>query len=135
MPSPFEIAAAMTSAAVDTIYGETFECFAMVAAGDVDGSRSTDVARPSFTVTGGFLAPSNSVLPHARGSIQDDNAQKIATSVPRVSFDNRLMIWPLRTGDRVLRVKTGEFFEVAKSLPDGVLRTMFSLTARKRTLP
>ncbi|QDM26995.1 hypothetical protein FNL56_13395 [Tardiphaga sp. vice304] len=133
MPTPFEIAAAMNSAAVDTVYGEAFQCFAMAAAGDVDGPRQADPARDSFTVTGGFLAPSHSVLPHARGSVQDDNAHKVAISVPRVSFDNRLMVWPLRPGDRVVRLKTGETFEVAKALPDGVLRTMFSLTARKRT--
>jgi hypothetical protein len=130
--TPFERAAKKASAAVDAVFGEAFDFIAMKSPGDVDAKRVPDGTRPSFTAVGGYLGPSHSVLPHARGSIQEDSAHKLAISTPRVSVDNARMPWTVVAGDHVRRQKTGEVYEVAKPLPDGVTRTMFTLTARKR---
>jgi hypothetical protein len=117
MPTPFQNAAAMASAAVDAIYGESFQLIAMKAAADVNASRLADAARPSFFAIGAYLAPFKSILPHARGSIQDDNAHKFAASTPMVSIDNANLQWPVETGDRVLRMATGDLFEVSNRCP------------------
>lgn len=132
MPTPFEIAAAASSAAVDLVYGEEFDFIATAGGADVDARRGSDPARPPFTAKGAWLEPSRSVLPRARGSIQDDNAQKLAVSSPRVSVDVGGMPWRPTIGDRVKRRKTGETFDIAKPLPDGVSRIVFGLTARRR---
>src|SRR4051794_37664233 len=108
MPTPFETAAAMTSAAVDTVYGESFPLIAMKPADDVNSPRVPDAARPTFTAIGAYVAPSQSILPHARGPIADDNAGKVIASQPLVSIDNARLQWPVTTGDRVTRLKTGE---------------------------
>lgn len=132
MPTPFETASAMTSAAVDRVYGESFQMIAMKPNLDVDALRIPDPARPAFTAVGAYVAPSQAVYPHARGAIADDHAQKLVASQPLASFDNAALAWPVTTGDRVLRLKTGELFEVARPLPDGVRRTVLHLTSRKR---
>lgn len=131
MPTPFETAAAMTSAAVDMVYGESFQLTGMKHGADVDSSRVTDPARPVVTVTGAYVAPAQSMWPHARGKA-DDNAHKVNASVPRVSIDTAQLPWPVMIFDRVTRLKTSEVFEVSKSLPDGVRRIVLYLTARKR---
>lgn len=133
MPTPFEQAASMTSAAVDFVYGELFTFTARAVAGDVDAPRGPDASRPSFDATGGYIGPSSSLYPHARGSIADDHAQGDVVSKPLVSVDNANLPWMPVTGDQVTRQKTGETFEIAKPLPDGVRRTIFRLTARKRS--
>lgn len=133
MPSPFELAAAMSSAAVDTVYGENFSFVAMKAGADVDNPRIADPARPQFTAVGAYIGPAKAVLPHARGSIPDDNARRAVVSEPYVSIDNGNMPWWVVIGDRVVRLKTGETFEVARSIPDGVTRTRIHLTARKKS--
>ena len=134
MATPFDLAAKKASAAIDGVFGESFDVIAMTSPGDVDAKQVADVTRSTFIAIGGFLGPSRSMLPHARGSIQDDNAQKLAVSVPRVSIDNARMPWTVVKGDYIHRHATGEVFEVAKSLPDGVTRTTFTLTARKRSI-
>jgi hypothetical protein len=135
MPTPFENAAAMASAAVDAVYGESFQLIAMKSPADVNASRLADQARPSFFAIGAYLAPFKPILPHARGSIQDDNAHKFAASTPMVSIDNANLQWPVETGDRMLRMGTGDLFEVSKPLPDGIRRTVLHLTLRKRNAP
>ncbi|TYL80170.1 hypothetical protein [Bradyrhizobium cytisi] len=132
MPSPFEQAAAQTSAAVDSIFGELFTFTAMKENGDVDAKRVVDPDRPDFDAIGAYLAATSSLYPHARGSIADDHVQKTAASQPLVSIDNANLRWPVVTGDRCTRQKTGEVFEVSRPMPDGVKRTIFHLTARKR---
>lgn len=133
MPSPFELAAAMSSAAVDTVYGENFSFVAMKAGADVDNPRIADPARPQFTAVGAYIGPAKAVLPHARGSIPDDNARRAVLSEPYVSIDNSNMSWWVVIGDRVVRLKTGETFEVSRPIPDGVTRTRIHLTARKKS--
>ncbi|MBR0871195.1 hypothetical protein JQ633_12560 [Bradyrhizobium tropiciagri] len=135
MTSPFEIAASMTSAAVDRIFGEKegFQFVATMASPDVDLPRVPDPARPTFTAIGAYAAPSQSMFPPTRGPATEDNAQRISASVPLVSFDNANLAWPATVGDRVTRLKTGETFEISRPMPDGVRRTIFYLSARKRT--
>ncbi|WP_438278085.1 hypothetical protein [Nitrobacter sp.] len=132
MPTPFELAAAMSSAAVDTVYGESFTFIAMKVGDDVDSPRIEDTTRPQFTAVGAYIGSAKAVLPHARGSIPDDNARRVVASEPYVSVDNGNMLWVVTIGDRATRLKTGETFEVSRSIFDGVKRTRIHLTARKR---
>jgi hypothetical protein len=132
MPTPFENAAAMASAAVDAVYGESFQLIAMKSRRRRQCARLADSTRPTFFAVGAYLAPFKAILPHARGSIQDDNAHKFAASTPMVSIDNANLQWPVETGDRVLRMATGDLFEVSKPLPDGIRRTVLHLTLKKR---
>lgn len=134
MTNPFEQGAQMTSAAVDLVYGELFTFIAKtVTSNDVDAKRSADSSRPNFDCTGAYVAPSSSMYPHARGSIADDHAQGDVASKPLVSVDNANLTWQPVPGDQVIRQKTGETFEIAKPLPDGVRRTIYRLTAKKRS--
>lgn len=130
MPTPFETAAAMTSAAVDQVYGEDFTFFAYRQKGDVNLPREADPARAEFTAKAAFIGSAKAVYPQARGA-SDENAQRYAVSVPWLSIDNASMAWPVIAGDRVRREKDGAVYEVAKPLPDGVKRTILPLTARK----
>jgi len=132
MATAFEAAAMRASRVLDERGGEEFQFLAMRSAADVDAPRMSDSSRPTFPAMGIWYEPSRSVLPHARGAMQDDNAHGAVLSQPRVSVDNRLMPWRVTTGDRVRRVRTGDEYEVAKPIPDGVARPIFALTARKR---
>ncbi|CUT12533.1 hypothetical protein BF49_3613 [Bradyrhizobium sp.] len=133
MPNPFEQAALQTSAAVDSVFGELFTFTAMKATTDVDAPRAADPDRQAFDAIGAYVAVTSSFYPHARGGVADDHAQKMVASQPLVSIDNANLRWVVVTGDRVTRQKTGEVFEISRPMPDGVKRTIFHLTARKRS--
>lgn len=129
MPTPFETAAAMTSAAVDTIYGETFTFIAMKVGVDRGSPRVIDTARPVFSAIGGFVDPAKSAFPKARGA-PNNEAQRHVVTEPFVSVDNARLTWAPVTGDRVTRGKTGDQYEVARPMADGVARTLFFLTGK-----
>jgi hypothetical protein len=129
MPTPFETAAAMTSAAVDTIYGELFTFIAMKPGVDRNSPRVIDMARPVFSVTGGYVDPSKTALPHARATSQNQ-AQRHVVTEPFVSVDNSNLRWAVVSGDRVTRAKTGVQYEIARPMPDGTARTLFFLTGK-----
>jgi hypothetical protein len=136
MATPFELAAVTASAAIDAVFGEVFEITAMKAVSDVNSPRIADETRSSFSVKAAFSAPSASTFPHGRGRVQDDDAQRVDITKPRISVDSRLLAWAARQGDRVTRLKTGDVFEISKVLPDSSsTRTVFSLTSRKRGEP
>ncbi|MDA9521639.1 hypothetical protein XI06_15120 [Bradyrhizobium sp. CCBAU 11434] len=132
MSTPFELAAAQTSAAVDSVFGEPFTFVGMKTGDDVDAARIADPDRPAFDAIGAYVAVTSALYPHARGSIADDHVQKTVASQPLVSIDNANLQWAVVTGDRCTRQKTGEVFEISRPMPDGVKRTIFHLTARKR---
>ncbi len=132
MPSPFEQAAALTSAAVDAVFGEQFTFIGMKAGVDRGAPRIVDTARPPFTVTGGYVDPSKTAFPHARGTSQNQ-AQGHVVTEPFVSIDNARLQWAVVTGDRVTRAETGVQYEIARPMPDGVTRTIFVLTGKTST--
>jgi hypothetical protein len=129
MPTPFETAAALTSAAVDTIYGETFTFIGMKAGVDRGSPKVLDTARLKFDAVGGFIDPSKSGFPLARGT-ENNQAQRHVITEPFVSVDNAKLVWVVVTGDRITRLKTGMQYEVARPMPDGVARTLFFLTGK-----
>lgn len=129
MPTPFENAAALTSAAVDTIFGEVFTFVAMKPAADRNLPRIIDTSRPVFSATCGFVGPSKTGFPHARGTA-NNQAQGHVITEPFISIDNSRMQWAVETYDRVTRQKTGAQYEIARPMPDGVTRTIFILTAK-----
>jgi hypothetical protein len=129
MPTPFEQAAALTSAAVDTIFGEVFTFVAMKPGADRNLPRIIDTSRPVFSAPGGFVGPSKTAFPHARGTA-NNQAQGHVVTEPFVSIDNVNLKWAAVTGDRVTQLKTGAQYEIARPMPDGVTRTIFILTAK-----
>ncbi|NEV79419.1 hypothetical protein DYI24_20505 [Rhodopseudomonas sp. BR0C11] len=135
MPSPFDIAAAKASSAIDRVFGEEegFALIAMAEQDDVNLPRGIDVSRPSFVITGAYRAPSGSKFMQARSPFQEDRAPKASISTPHVSFASASLRWPLRPKDVVMRNRTGEQFEITKVLPDGAARTIVHLTARQRS--
>lgn len=132
MTNPFEQAAAQTSCAIDAVFGEAFTFVAMAVSTDVDAPRGPDATRPNFDCVGAYVGPSRSLYPRAPGPAPDNQAQGTVASHPLVSIDNSALAWTPTTNDRVIRQKTGETFEISKPMPDGVRRTIFHLTARKR---
>jgi hypothetical protein len=129
MTSLFDQAAALTSAAVDSVYGEAFTFIGMKPGADRGSAKILDSSRPAFDVTGGFIDSSKSAYPHARGTAQNA-AQRHVVTEPFASIDNVNMQWPAITGDRVTRLKTGEQYEIARPMPDGVTRTLYFLTGK-----
>lgn len=120
----------MASSALDQRHGEQFTFRAMKTAASVNLPRVADDSREEFTVVGVFVAPPKSVYPQARAGVSDDHAHRADVTVPRVSVDQRLLNWPVRPFDRVVRVQTGETFDVAKVMPGDTIRTFFHLTAK-----
>lgn len=129
MTSPFEQAAALTSAAVDFVYGEQFRFIGMKPGVDRGAARVLDTTRIAFDVAGGFIDPSKQAYPHARGTSQNA-AQRHVVTEPFVSIDNGNMQWAAITGDRVTRLKTGVQYEISRPMPDGVTRTVYFLTGK-----
>lgn len=129
MTSLFDQAAALTSAAVDSVYGETFTFIGMKPGADRGSPRVPDPSRPAFDVVGGFIDPSKRAYPHARGTAQNAAQQHVVTE-PFASIDNVNMRWAAITGDRVTRKKTAEQYEIARPMPDGVTRTLYILTGK-----
>lgn len=136
MSTPFDLAAATASAAIDAVFGEVFEIIAMKTGDDVNSPRIADASRASFSVKAAFCAPSTSAYPQGRPPFTDDSAQRVDITKPRISVDSRLLAWAPRLGDRVTRLNTGDIFEISKILPDSSsTRTALSLTSRKRREP
>lgn len=135
MVTPFAFRDEKLSAAIDRAFGESFEFSGYITSGDVDAPFQPDAARPTFSANGVFEAASKSRTPHARGSVQDDNAHNWAVSAPSISVADANCLWPLRRGDRALRLFDGSTFEVSSALPDAMGRTVLILSARKRAVP
>lgn len=129
MTSLFDQAAAQTSAAVDSVYGETFTFIGMKQGTDRGAAKILDPSRPAFDVVGGFIDPSKTAYPHARGTAQNA-AQRHVVTEPFASIDNTRMQWVAITGDRVTHQKTGDQYEIARPMPDGVTRTLYFLTGK-----
>jgi hypothetical protein len=132
MPTPFAVRDAKLSGAIDRAFGELFTLTAFMVGGDVDSPKAVDQTRPSFDVVGCWEAPAKSTIPHARGSVQDDNAQKWNASMPSVSIADDSMRWKPQPGDRIIRAFDGSAYQISKALPDGMGRTVLFLTARQR---
>lgn len=129
MPTIFEQAAALTSSAVDLVYGELFTVIGMKDGVDRNSPKAIDADRPAFTVTGAFFGPAKIGHPHARGTASNA-AQAHVVSEPFVSIDNAKLAWAVAARDRVTRLKTGEQYEISRPMPDAAARTLLFLTGK-----
>ncbi len=122
----------LLSGAVNSVFGElvTFEAFKPAA--DVNSPKIPDADRIAFTTVAIWVEQTNSMTPPARGQA-DSNAHSWTASQPQISIDNVDLIWRPQPGDRILRVETGEIYEIARPpRPDGMGHTVIQLTARRR---
>jgi hypothetical protein len=131
MPSPFATRSAKIAASLAKAFGESFTFLPFTASSDVNLPKIPDVSRTQFDATGQWDGPTKSDTPHARGSIQDDNAHSWTVSKPSVLVADAALTWTPKRGDRVLRQFDGSTWEVSTTAPDGFGFTLFFLTARK----
>lgn len=114
MPSLFQEAAAIASAAVDDVFGEEF-LYQPMTADDVNARPSIDPNRAPLTIVAAFLDS------YARAESGPARTQGVAaerpghaSSRPQVTFDRRALPYDVCKGDRLTRVDTGETFQVAE---------------------
>lgn len=132
MTDAFAALDALLSGAVNAVFGETFRFEAFKAGDDVDKPRIADDGRATFVATAQWFAPTNSVVPQARGA-QDDNAHRWTVGQPQILIDDAALLWRLQPGDRITRISTGETYTIGKPpRPDGMGHTTIPLTDRKR---
>lgn len=131
MANPFDARAAKLAASIGRAFGETFTFLPFTTTGDVNLPKLPDVSRVQFDAVGAWDGPTKSTTPHARGSVQDDNAHNWATSAPSVLVADAALTWHPKKGDRVLRQSDGAVYEISKPEPDGFGSTYLFLTARK----
>jgi len=131
MPTPFADRAARLAASINKAFGESFTFLPFTSSGDVNLPKIPDVSRSQFDATGQWDGPTKSDIPHARGSIQDDNAHGWTASKPSVCIADAALNWTPKRGDRCLRQLDGSVYEISSTAPDGFGSTFFFLTARK----
>jgi hypothetical protein len=133
MATPLAIRYAKLSGAIDKAFGEHFTFVARkVSAGDVNLPAVADTNRPNFTATGVWDGPAKAGFPRARGAQQDDNTHQWSASMPSVCVHDDAMPWKPTRDDITIRLFDGATYLIADALPDGMGRTVFKLTAKKR---
>lgn len=132
MATPFAARAAKVAAARGRAFGEAFTFLPFSTTGDPNLPGIPDVSRVQFDATGTWEAPTTSATPHARGSLQDDNAHNWTASMPSVLVADADLRWMPKRGDRVVRQFDGTTFELSKPMSDGFASTVFFLTGRQR---
>jgi hypothetical protein len=128
MASPFEIAAAATSAAVDRVYGKSFFYQPMTAATDVNARPVFDPTRAAVTITAAF---SDAFFRAGEGPTRSPgvNNEKPghASSRPQISFDAAALPYRAQRGDRITRLADGKIFRVAEVHLDDTRRILCDL--------
>lgn len=132
MATPFPARSAKVADAIGRAFGESFTFLPFVALTDVNLPKIPDVSRVQFGAKGVWEGPVKSDTPHARGSVQDDNAHNWAASMPSVLVPDASLQWMPKRGDRIVRQLDGAIYEISKPLSDGFASTVFLLTAQKR---
>lgn len=126
--------AARLHAAADRQFGELLTYQPMAAnGGDVNGRPVSDGARVAVTLTAIWVEP------HVEGSrrprldmstVRQGGMRQVSAGRPAVKFSDGALPYPAQLGDRLQRLLTGEFFEVADIGGDGFGRTVLGLSAR-----
>lgn len=122
---------AKLSAGINRMSGEAFTFVPRMAQDDVDLPAVADQARQSFTATGAWSAGGRTSHLHARGHA-DSNAQAAVASPPSVTFDEADLAWLPAQNDLCRRELDGSVYAISKTIPDGLGRVKFMLTAKKR---
>ncbi|MGY3588078.1 hypothetical protein [Bradyrhizobium sp. USDA 4350] len=131
MPNPNPSRAARLAASIDKAFGESFTFLPFTSSGDVNLPKIPDTSRAQFDARGAWDGPTKSATPHARGSVQDDNAHNWTASMPSVCIADAALNWTPKRGDRCLRQLDGAVYEISSTAPDGFGSTFFFLTARQ----
>lgn len=132
MATPFASRDAKLSGSIDKAFGELFTFVARKAGADVNLPAVADATRSNFNATGVWDGPAKAGFPRARGAQQDDNAHQWSASMPSVCVHDDAMPWKPQRDDMAIRLFDGATYAIADALPDGMGRTVFKLTAKKR---
>jgi hypothetical protein len=132
MANPFSARDNRVSGAIDRAFGELFTFEAFKPGDDVSGRKTPDASRVAFDAIAIWEGTSKSGAVHARGGSADDVAHNWTASYPSVSVNDALLAWSPRPGDKVTRQFDGQFYEIARTYPDGMGRLLLQLTAKKR---
>lgn len=111
MASPFAGMVAAAEATVAAVFGERLRLIARVA-GDPNARNAADASRPSFEATGEFNEPSSAARPQGRG-IANSNTHGMVRQQPSATLHGVLAWTPVK-GDRLERLDTGRFYEIAE---------------------
>ena len=127
MPSRFAASAARVGASVDRVHGEQFQ-FLPYTADDPNGRDGPDASRPVTTITAIFGAPTARAGsgPARRGYVEPETAA-VASARPYIEFASAQLPYKPVSGDRVVRVDTGERYRVAEPRSSGNGRTVIDL--------
>lgn len=116
MGSVFEDACAAASAAVDTVYSESwiYQPYAATG-GDVNGRPAADPNRAETPIIGVYINPyARAFSAEARHQGVKPEKPGHASSRPQIDLDVSQLPYPVCDGDRITRCKTGEVFSVAE---------------------
>jgi hypothetical protein len=128
----FEDACAAASNSIDMVYadaeGWSYQPYAATS-GDVNARSTPDSSRAVLTVTGVYIDP------YARAFSSQVRHQGVtpekpghASSRPQLDLDVTQLPYPVRSGDRVTRIKTGQVFKIAEGkFPSGGPRFQLDL--------
>ncbi|MBI1202547.1 MAG: hypothetical protein GC182_08555 [Rhodopseudomonas sp.] len=128
MSTLFEDLAGLASAAVDSVYGETFTLLPMTAAGDVNDLVAADQVRASLPFIGNFL-DAYARVDSGAARTQGVKAERPghASNRPQLSFDRAALPYAVRRGDRVLRAKDGVTYHLAEPRSPDLVRVIVDL--------
>lgn len=136
MTTQFDPLDALLSTTVNAMFGERFQIVAFTRpVGDVDGAPVRDMTKPILEVVAEYVAQSMSTPLPARGAMQDDNAHNYTAAHPQIHVDDAYLTWLPVAGCRVVRVATGEVWQIQKPpRPDGFGHTCIPLTNKMRSV-
>lgn len=126
MPTPFQQAAALASAAVDSVYGETFT-FQPMAAADPNARPAADASRAAQQIVGVLLdsfARSHSGPARTQGVTPEQPGH--SSTRPQFSFDRSALPYDPRAGDFLTRAD-GSKFKVAEVRRPDMVRIILDL--------
>lgn len=118
--------------AVDDAAGEAFS-YRPMAADDVNARPGADQAREAADFTGIWVAPSVESNRRPRldmGSARQGSQRQVSAGRPVVKLQEGALPYPSAIGDRVVRLLTGEQYQVGEINGDGYGRILIGLTGR-----
>ncbi|RXF67690.1 hypothetical protein [Hansschlegelia zhihuaiae] len=131
MTSLFRDCFALAAEVIDTVYGEEFEVTPMRAvAHDVNARHGVDTSRPIFRFFGSFVSVDAEYHAEGRRMPADATRASVAPS-PTIDVAEGTLPHPVRKGDRLRRIDTGEFFDVGQPKHDDVGRLALPLIERQ----
>jgi hypothetical protein len=121
MPSPFDTLDALTQVAVDAVCGEDFRFEPRADTGDVNAPDAPDAGRVVLVSVPGVFhagaARGDSGPAHRVGVAAESPG--VISSRPVLTVQASRLLWRPRTGDRVIRLATGEAFRIAEPKAGG----------------